>query len=419
METVIQWLSAGMKSMPALLLNPFTYVALALVILGAWRQLTWERHLFGTRLHTLGELALSRLGKGLGVGFLLSLLLIVPGVSLPPQAFFFLWIIALIFALLGIRFLNFVYAGGVLGIFVLAAGWLPPPQHPWLEGVWTSLQGISLAALYLFIGLATFAQAVLLAFSRPKEFSPVWIKGKRGKSVGGYQWQPVWFVPAFVVTGAGASFFPGLEIPFLAAQGVPPLYSGWPLFPVESGGGSALILLPLPFSFPARIVASSPRRYLSLSAYWLAGLGLLVAAISLAAYSWAWLAVPALLLSVVGYEGLYGFNRRRERKGQPAYVHPAQGLKILAVIPGSPAAKMGIKPGEVVVKVNGVAVSQPGQLYEALSRNKAFCKLEVTDSRGESRFPQCSLYEDDHHQLGLILAPDDQGASWRKTVLMD
>lgn len=415
----MQSLSAGVKSIPAILLNPFTYVALAMVIYGAWRQLTWERRLFGIRLHTLGELVLQRVGKGLGVGLLLSLFLLVPGVTLAPHAFFFLWIFALILALFGLRFLNFVYAGAWLGLLVLVTHWIEPPQYPWLEGLWASLKVIHLPALYLFIGLATFIQGILIAWSRPQELSPVWIKGKRGKSVGGYQWQPVWFVPVLYAAEVGAPFLPNWEIPVFSAQAALPSISGWPLLPTGSGGDYALFALPIVYSFQARIVASTPQNYLRFSANWLAGFGFLLAVISLAAYRWSWLAIVALLFSVAGFEGLHWVNRQRERKGQPAYVNPAQGIKILAVIPGSPAAKMGIKPGEVVVKVNGMAVNQPGQLYEALSKNKAFCKLEVTDSQGESRFPQCSLYEDDHHQLGLILAPDDQGASKRKTVLMD
>lgn len=80
---------------------------------------------------------------------------------------------------------------------------------------------------------------------------------------------------------------------------------------------------------------------------------------------------------------------------------------MLAVLPGSPAEELGIRAGESIVKVNGVPVPTKEDLHAALRINPAFCKLEVLNLAGESKFLQRAIYAGDHHQLGAILAPDE------------
>jgi hypothetical protein len=46
-------------------------------------------------------------------------------------------------------------------------------------------------------------------------------------------------------------------------------------------------------------------------------------------------------------------------------------------------------------------------LHAALRLNPAFCKLEVLNYSGESKFLQRAIYDGDHHQLGMILVPDE------------
>jgi hypothetical protein len=419
MELLIQWSVGLLKTIPALFLNPFTYLGIMLVVLSWRRQQVIERKLFGTRLHRPEDVLPRQLGSGLCAGLLLSFLLVLFGVVISPNAIFILWVLVLLFGLLGVRYLSFAYAGSVLAVLSLVARHFPAPKGDWAEWLWTSLQSVHLPSLFVLIALLHLTQAVLLALGKTEDMSPVWTRGKRGKTVGGYQWQPVWFVPLFVVAESGEFLLPFWPAPFTEVQAVDALYPSWPLLAMSPELVYGFALLPGLISYSAHVIVSSPRDYLRYSAKWLSIYAMVLLVISVGTMAWEWLSIVALLFAVAGYDALFWVLRYREQRGQPAYVHPAHGLKILAVIPGTPAAKMGLKPGEVVVKVNGCAVRQSGQLYQALSKNKAFCKLEVLNAEGESKFPQCSLYEDDHHQLGLILAPDDQGVSWRKTVLMD
>lgn len=111
---------------------------------------------------------------------------------------------------------------------------------------------------------------------------------------------------------------------------------------------------------------------------------------------------------------------RAARRQSPQFVHGGRGLRVLDVLRDSPAAEMGILRGETLVKANGLPVNTPAQLHAGLRANPAFSRLEVIDADGHNRFVQRALYSGDHHQLGLMLCPDDRTPAvvrWRALTL--
>ena len=66
-------------------------------------------------------------------------------------------------------------------------------------------------------------------------------------------------------------------------------------------------------------------------------------------------------------------QRRSDEKAPALFTKRTQGLVVLGIIPHSPAEKMGLKVGEVIIKVNGIAISEVHKFYEALQvNNRAF-----------------------------------------------
>ncbi|MDY0405108.1 hypothetical protein P5G51_006575 [Virgibacillus sp. 179-BFC.A HS] len=66
--------------------------------------------------------------------------------------------------------------------------------------------------------------------------------------------------------------------------------------------------------------------------------------------------------------------------------------------------------------MHGRPVASEAAFYQALQINGAFVKLTVLDTSGEMRFVQGALYENDHHELGLIFVTaayrDTKASSW-------
>lgn len=60
---------------------------------------------------------------------------------------------------------------------------------------------------------------------------------------------------------------------------------------------------------------------------------------------------------------------------------PGRGLRILSVLPASPAAKAGIRPGDYLVRVKGEAVRNRREA-RMLMFGRAGTKVEITVRRG-------------------------------------
>jgi S1-C subfamily serine protease len=89
---------------------------------------------------------------------------------------------------------------------------------------------------------------------------------------------------------------------------------------------------------------------------------------------------------------------------------------ILDVIPDSPAHKLGLSTGEIIETCNNMPVCTKQDLYEALLKNRAYCKLEVLDVNGEIRLLQRALYDGDHHELGILFVEKRAGKHTNEAV---
>ena len=135
--------------------------------------------------------------------------------------------------------------------------------------------------------------------------------------------------------------------------------------------------------------------------------GLVVIAFSFISLWWSPFIVVTSILGIGLLEWLVWHGKSEERQQSPLFLHPQKGLKILAVQPASPADQLGILPGETLLKINSLRLNNQEDLHAALRVNPAFCKLEVLNYSGESKFLQRAVYDGDHHQLGMILVPDE------------
>jgi hypothetical protein len=119
------------------------------------------------------------------------------------------------------------------------------------------------------------------------------------------------------------------------------------------------------------------------------------------------LAVTALLCMGL-HEVVLMISRADDQQRSSLYVHGRRGLTVLAVLPGSAAEQMGIEVGEIIHKINGFPVMSKQELHAAMRLNSAFCRLEIFNNEGQSKFTQHALFAGEHHQLGIVLAPDQE-----------
>ncbi|MFD1953978.1 PDZ domain-containing protein [Paenibacillus thailandensis] len=386
-----QWGQAVLQ----LLTQPYYYIAVLFLVFQYMRQIRLERQMFAVKLHLwpglLGRAALSGLAAGAAVSLAGAFL----GAALTQEALIWLWSTAAVLMVFRIRYLCFAYSAGVLALLQWLVGWTPLADASGLAGrLAGSLEAIDMPGLLILVALLHLGEALLVRTGGDKLSMPLFMEGKRGKLIGGYLLQGFWPVPLFIlVPGGGSETAP---LPW-----TPLLGGGW-----EGGWQVAALPMVIGFSELTRSMLPSEKAKHAAKGLLLYSAGVLAFAF-LAAY------VPALLplaavASLALHEGIIWRSRAVEAARSPLYVHDARGLRLLGIVPGTPAAAMGLLPGEIVHKVNGVRVRSKEELHEALQINPAFCRLEVYNNAGELKFAQRARYAGEHHQLGVILAPDEQ-----------
>jgi hypothetical protein len=227
----------------------------------------------------------------------------------------------------------------------------------------------------------------LIIWKGSSRTSPRLLKGKRGQYIGAHEATRFWLVPQFLLIPMGA----------IPAQG------DWPMFGMQAVGYS-ILLVPFAVGFRQLNAHSLPQEAIKATGKQVLALGALIVVITLVGVftDLPLLAVIALIGGMLGRELITVINSQKDDHGKPFFTRRNNGLVVLGVVPGTPAAKMGIQVGEVVMKVNGVSLNNESEFYQALQINAAFCKLEILDHQGEIRFAQRSLYENEHHELGLL-----------------
>lgn len=397
METAAVVLETLGQAALRLVLQPFYYIAVLIIVLQYMRQIRVERQLFAVKLHHWPGLVFRAMLAGLAIGAAVSAAGAFIGAALTAESVLWLWTVAALLMLVRIRYLCFAYSAGVIAMLQWALGWTPVSDRTdWLGSLASSLAAIDAAGLLMLVALLHLAEAVLVRLQGDRLATPLFLEGKRGKLIGGYMLQGFWPVPLLMLVPAAGGGSSTAALPWTS------------LFGADWSQGWTVVALPMIVGFTEMTRSMLPKEKAKYAARGLVLYSLCLAAAAVLAWRQPALLPIAALASFVLHEAIIWRSRAKEEARSPMYVHDARGLRILGIVPGTPAAAMGLMAGEVLHKVNGLSVKTKEELYEALVQNSAFCKLEVLNHDGELKFAQRARFEGEHHQLGVILAPDDQ-----------
>lgn len=110
----------------------------------------------------------------------------------------------------------------------------------------------------------------------------------------------------------------------------------------------------------------------------------------------AGLGVLAYLLELIVSRGRYSIGEA------------AGGVRVVAVLDGTPAARMHLHRGDTVLQCNGQDVPTADDLYAATQELGTFCRLRVLDRDGELRLAETAIFTGSPHMLGIITFAKDK-----------
>lgn len=332
---------------------------------------------------------------GLIPGALISLVVVLAGLPVTLSWILFYQVLTLLFLGLGYRFIHPIFTFSAAGLALLgitlfnvnmsehipfAGEWVAPLE----EGV---TQGLQMNQIILILALVTLLTTVItLQTGDLAKFTPQFLQTKRGKLVARYRMKPFWLVPVLLVV-PGESFGA--------------LFEWWPVFSIGNQTFS-FFLLPVLFGFRYTVQAQLPseaKDRLMQEFVGLAGIGIL----AFAATFWQIEAAPIglVLLFIGGVVVLYR-HRKREQRWSFQFGPAEHGLRVVGVRPDSPAEKMDLDIGDAILDCNDIELHDADQFYEALSSNRAYCRLRIRRKDGEIVLTETAIYDDDPHDLGVI-----------------
>jgi hypothetical protein len=378
-----------------LLGQPFYYIGILFVVLQYRRQMRLERKMFHTKLHSFFHETWKTLLWAIAAGFIASLVMVPFGTVLQPSTILWIWIIALLLICFRARFFCFAYSIGVIGILHSLVTYFPFETNVVLfDNLITTLQGIRMSSLLALVAVVHFIEALWIRWIGSNSAHPVVLDGKRGRLVGGFQIQGFWPVPLFLMVPVDAGSGISLNwTPFMAGD---MWANGW-----------MLLAFPIVMGYSEVTKSWLPKAKAKLSSAFILLYSCIIMILAFGVEYWSVLTLLASLLCILLHEAVIWFSLWKEGQKGPYYVHDNRGLFVLGTISGSPAEELGIKTGEVIRQVNGMKVRTREELHQAFNINSAFCKLEVLNLEGESKFLKRAMFSGEHHQLGLVLAPDE------------
>lgn len=372
------------------LINPLFYLTIMFAVLLGYTRVKRERRFFHIRVANGWSELKSSLTGGLLVSLVLSLVIVAAGLAVTPQFLLVLSVITIVgMVLYTLHLLSSVIlitASFMVLVVLNQTGMAFTFMGIEVDGaVWNDA---SVVPLCILAGLLVMAEGWLIRKKGAYFASPILEKTKRGMKAVAYLSKSVWLLPLLlVVPGEGISSY----VPY------------WPQFTLGEESFS-LVLFPLVIGFQQKVRKTLPIYFYPKLARTVTLLGV---AITLGGITGYFMKEAAFIMLLAGslIRLLITLQYKMQERADVYAVAPSSnGAMIAAVLPNSPAEKMGLVTGEVIKKVNGREVQTERELYEALQVNAAHCKIEVLDHHQELRLTQHVVHSDDHHGIGLLLA---------------
>jgi len=370
-------------------INPLFYLAIVAAIGLGYFRVRRERRYFNTRI-VWGWSEFQNLWKeALLLALFISIISVAVGLTVTSS---FLIILMIVSFLAVITFCFSLSSPSYLVAGTVALVWWMNHAEFDYSILGLSLEGTDIFAglivtASVFVGLLLIAEGLLIRRSAKAIASPIVENSKRGLRGIIFKMKRIWLLPImFVMPGdAITQYFPY-----------------WPQFSLGTETFS-LVVFPFVIGFSQIARRTLPIYLLPRVGKWVVSLGVVVLLIAIGSAFIPTVGVVGLVLAVIGRFVITIIYTVKERSDVYAIAPRSTGAIIAAVLPDSPAEKMGLLVGETIKKVNGVAVYNTRELYEALQMNAAHCRLEVLDHQNELRLTQHVIYSNDHHRIGLLI----------------
>ena len=370
-----------LKLIGSYLLTPVLWLGILYVIISYNQRINKERKQFRVAINKDFYEGRNFIKYGLFFFVMGSLISMILGLTLPTNSVYIYQIlVVLAFLINGFSTTSMLLVMTAAGILELVV----PRFITFFGDVFPEISGPS---WLLLIFISILADYYLTRNMKKHPLSPKIKSGKRGRNIATYLGRETVVFPLLALIPSGTLFS---------------TLNFWPVFNIGNQKFS-LILFPIFISTSVKVIKRAKERVIQdkLKNIELL-LGLTFVLIVLTKFMSKLFLISLIILTVVSI--FFEIKlRKKEKDADSWYVETDEGIRIISVQPETPAAKMKLQPGDVILTCNNRVVNSEEEFYQALQLNSAYCHVKVRTYEGDLRIAESAIFMDSPHEIGLIL----------------
>lgn len=352
-----------------------------------------QTEIYGVPVYSTREIVGGMILTGLAAGFASSFLTVAAGVTIETDTIRYLFYVMCLFMLIDLRLMNISYAAGLIAVVSLISGRLR----------------INLPSLLFLVAVLELAESVLVFLGRKRGHIPVFIR-HRNEITGAFLIRRYWMIPVVFFTYLGQRRGISLD-----------LAANWRLmFNVPPHGAAyalGLDCMAAVMCHTDMAIASQPEKRCARSSAMLFAYSAVMMLLAVVSRSAGWAGVVGAVFCVTGKEGIYLISSLHERKGTPLYSAVRRGIRVMDVLPGSHAAAMGLRRGDVILRINNNDIQSEEGVGEALKDYPTFTWIQVKRPDGTEKTLEYRCYPGGYDSLGIITVPREKEVTYTTSYL--
>lgn len=370
------------KSIALMILNPFMWLVVAFIYFQYKRNVEIERHMVGKEQTPLKDQVLDSVIYGFLIGILGSIVIVFLGITIDNIGIEYVFPLAILLMLINPRYICFSYAGGIVSLISLITGY----------------PNVNVSGLMAIVGILHLMESILIYIDGAANSVPVFVRLKNGNVAGGYTMQKFWPIP-FIALSTTTAILGGAS-----SINMP---DWWPLLgPSSNLKDIVFIMMPVVAALGYGDIALTemPKKRAHRSSIRLLGFSLILIGLSLLSikiYIFKWIAA---IFGPLAHELIIIIGQREEKTKKPLFEYQDIGMMVLSVVKNSPAEQIGIKPGDVVLKINDIQINSEDDIKRLLSTNPTILFITVREADGSFvryEYRNCKGI----NWLGLLIVP--------------
>lgn len=370
------------NAMGKALLNPIIYWMMIVSLFISYKRVKEERKIFNQELFPLGYEYKGSIHITIFGSIIISIIMILFQVTFVSEIIFFLSIIIFVLSFIfGFKMLSAAYTLGFTFILFKILEFFGNTLI--VDGLITDH---SFSSIALLIALFLFVEAYMYSKIKNHESFPEIIKSKRGSYLGIYKLQKISFIPFIVfipttMTSSASSIMPMIEL---------------------NEQQFSIMLIPFFTAFHYIVSGQLPETTAKQLKRNHSLLALIVLLLALISYYLPGIAFFAVILAIIGKWLIDYLFFKYDRKKEYYFLELNEPLKIFAIVPHSPASKLGLQIGDTITKVNNQPVRTLKELNEQLEKVLYFPTFEVVTKKHEVVLIENDTYRGNYDDLGII-----------------